>query len=117
VLGEDKADDRNASSVTGHESLWWGEPKVTHLGCSTFRGHLLDGESTWVFADVQVGQVMEDSHRVLMFVSDDPSAYSSFIKHSRGVVLSMSVWSQDELAIHCGPSGGDSAQECEGVEL
>jgi hypothetical protein len=55
------------------------------------------GESTWVFADVQVGQVMEDSHRVFVFVSDDPSAYSSFIKHSRGVVLSMSVWSLDEL--------------------
>jgi hypothetical protein len=75
----------------GRESLWWGELKDAHPESSTFRGRLLDGKSTWVFADVQVGQVKEDSHRVLVLVSDDPNAYASFVKHKDGVVLCMRI--------------------------
>jgi hypothetical protein len=97
MIGEDKVDDKEDDTTKDSESLWWGELDDMAPESAKFRGRLLDGESTWVFADVQKGNVLESSHRVIVLVSDDPSTYSSFIKHTDGVVLYMSVWSCAEL--------------------
>jgi hypothetical protein len=96
MLGEDVVDEEEDQDTKNGVSLWWGEVKQ-HADSKTFLKRLKGGTSTWVFVDVQKGVVTEGTRRVVVLVSDDPAAYSSFVKHMSGVVLYMPVWTEKEL--------------------
>ena len=97
MIGEDKVDESENESIRMGESMWWGEINQTSSETQKFVDRLTGGESTWVFADIQKGTIAQPTSRVVVLVSDDPKAYSSFLKHKSGIRLVMSVWTEQEL--------------------
>ena len=96
MVAADKMDETEDEDIKATQSMWWGQLKQ-HAESETFLGRLMDGESTWAFVDVQNGVVRESTKRAIVLVSDDPDAYSSFVKHKDGAVLYMSIWTEQEL--------------------